>query len=215
MENLNVQSVTGVVVIFRDSLTSDFPQFGKPNPEANDYLFPLLIVSIAVWPSIHHEGTCCTISAHHAPSSVGTQILHPQDSLSSLVLETHQCFWFLFPGFCLIFLPFSFFLSLIILVSFVSALAVEEQARQLQMKVHSYRPSASHDPETDLKTKREVSIRFFFSRSSAPFLLLLLLFHLINDVYVSFSILNLNKIVISLPPSSSSSLSVDVRRTEA
>lgn len=48
MENLNVQSVTGVVVIFRDSLTSDFPQFGKPNPEANDYLFPLLIVSIAV-----------------------------------------------------------------------------------------------------------------------------------------------------------------------
>ncbi|XP_033986247.1 regulating synaptic membrane exocytosis protein 1 isoform X2 [Trematomus bernacchii] len=36
------------------------------------------------------------------------------------------------------------------------ALAVEERARQLQMKVHSYRPSASHDPETDLKTKREL-----------------------------------------------------------
>ncbi|XP_010769108.1 regulating synaptic membrane exocytosis protein 1-like isoform X3 [Notothenia coriiceps] len=36
------------------------------------------------------------------------------------------------------------------------ALAVEERARQLQMKVHSYRPSASHDPETDLKTKREM-----------------------------------------------------------
>ncbi|XP_034438083.1 regulating synaptic membrane exocytosis protein 1 isoform X15 [Hippoglossus hippoglossus] len=36
------------------------------------------------------------------------------------------------------------------------ALAVEERARQLQMKVHSYRPSASHDPEADLKTKREM-----------------------------------------------------------
>ncbi|KAM6941668.1 regulating synaptic membrane exocytosis protein 1 isoform 5-T5 [Lycodopsis pacificus] len=43
-----------------------------------------------------------------------------------------------------------------VFVSFVSALAVEERARQLQMKVHSYRPSASHDPETDLKTKREM-----------------------------------------------------------
>ncbi|XP_070833994.1 regulating synaptic membrane exocytosis protein 1-like isoform X13 [Chaetodon trifascialis] len=31
-----------------------------------------------------------------------------------------------------------------------------ERARQLPMKVHSYRPSASHDPETDLKTKREM-----------------------------------------------------------
>ncbi|KAM8880244.1 regulating synaptic membrane exocytosis protein 1 isoform 36-T36 [Spinachia spinachia] len=40
--------------------------------------------------------------------------------------------------------------------SIEQALAVEEQARQLQMKVHSYRPSASHDPETDLKTKREM-----------------------------------------------------------
>uniref|UniRef100_A0A3Q1HA78 Uncharacterized protein n=1 Tax=Anabas testudineus TaxID=64144 RepID=A0A3Q1HA78_ANATE len=39
--------------------------------------------------------------------------------------------------------------------SIEQALAVEERARQLQMKVHSYRPSASHDPETDLKTKRE------------------------------------------------------------
>ncbi|KAM9363354.1 regulating synaptic membrane exocytosis protein 1 isoform 7-T7 [Symphorus nematophorus] len=36
------------------------------------------------------------------------------------------------------------------------SLAVEKRARQLQMKVHSYRPSASHDPETDLKTKREM-----------------------------------------------------------
>ncbi|XP_069386984.1 regulating synaptic membrane exocytosis protein 1-like isoform X25 [Paralichthys olivaceus] len=36
------------------------------------------------------------------------------------------------------------------------ALAVEERARLVQMKVHSYRPSASHDPETDLKTKREM-----------------------------------------------------------
>lgn len=35
------------------------------------------------------------------------------------------------------------------------ALAVEERARQIQMKEHSYRPSASHGPETDLKTKRE------------------------------------------------------------
>ncbi|XP_049899488.1 regulating synaptic membrane exocytosis protein 1 isoform X9 [Epinephelus moara] len=40
--------------------------------------------------------------------------------------------------------------------SIEQALAVEERARQLQMKVHSYRPSASHDPETDLKTKREM-----------------------------------------------------------
>ncbi|XP_045547131.1 regulating synaptic membrane exocytosis protein 1 isoform X2 [Salmo salar] len=36
------------------------------------------------------------------------------------------------------------------------ALAVEERARQMNMKVHSYRPSASHDPGTDLKTKREM-----------------------------------------------------------
>uniref|UniRef100_A0A3B4FAI1 Regulating synaptic membrane exocytosis protein 1-like n=1 Tax=Pundamilia nyererei TaxID=303518 RepID=A0A3B4FAI1_9CICH len=43
--------------------------------------------------------------------------------------------------------------------SIEQALAVEERARQLQMKVHSYRPSASHDPETNLKTKREVSRR--------------------------------------------------------
>ncbi|XP_031727353.1 regulating synaptic membrane exocytosis protein 1 isoform X23 [Anarrhichthys ocellatus] len=40
--------------------------------------------------------------------------------------------------------------------SIEQALAVEERARQLQMNVHSYRPSASHDPETDLKTKREM-----------------------------------------------------------
>nr|XP_046257877.1 regulating synaptic membrane exocytosis protein 1 isoform X6 [Scatophagus argus] len=40
--------------------------------------------------------------------------------------------------------------------SIEQALAVEERARQLQMKVHSCRPSASHDPETDLKTKREM-----------------------------------------------------------
>ncbi|KAM4749836.1 regulating synaptic membrane exocytosis protein 1 isoform 7-T7 [Anableps anableps] len=36
------------------------------------------------------------------------------------------------------------------------ALAVEERARQLPMKVHSYRPSASHTSQTDLKTKREM-----------------------------------------------------------
>nr|XP_040041602.1 regulating synaptic membrane exocytosis protein 1 isoform X7 [Gasterosteus aculeatus aculeatus] len=40
--------------------------------------------------------------------------------------------------------------------SIEQALAVEERARQLQVKVHSYRPSASHDPEMDLKTKREM-----------------------------------------------------------
>uniref|UniRef100_A0A669EHF3 Regulating synaptic membrane exocytosis 1 n=1 Tax=Oreochromis niloticus TaxID=8128 RepID=A0A669EHF3_ORENI len=40
--------------------------------------------------------------------------------------------------------------------SIEQALAVEERARQLQMKVHSYRPSASHDHETNLKTKREM-----------------------------------------------------------
>uniref|UniRef100_A0A3Q2ZY96 Regulating synaptic membrane exocytosis 1 n=1 Tax=Kryptolebias marmoratus TaxID=37003 RepID=A0A3Q2ZY96_KRYMA len=39
------------------------------------------------------------------------------------------------------------------------ALAADERARQLPMKVHSYRPSASHDPQTDLKAKREVSRR--------------------------------------------------------
>lgn len=40
--------------------------------------------------------------------------------------------------------------------SIEQALAVEERARQLPVKVHSYRPSASHEPETDLKTKREM-----------------------------------------------------------
>uniref|UniRef100_A0A3Q3ITL6 Regulating synaptic membrane exocytosis 1 n=1 Tax=Monopterus albus TaxID=43700 RepID=A0A3Q3ITL6_MONAL len=40
--------------------------------------------------------------------------------------------------------------------SIEQALAVEERARQLQMKVHSYRPSSSRDHETDLKTKREM-----------------------------------------------------------
>ncbi|CAL8331258.1 unnamed protein product [Merluccius merluccius] len=40
--------------------------------------------------------------------------------------------------------------------SIEQALAVEERARQLPMKVHSYRPSAPHGTETDLKTKREI-----------------------------------------------------------
>uniref|UniRef100_A0A6Q2YJV8 Regulating synaptic membrane exocytosis 1 n=1 Tax=Esox lucius TaxID=8010 RepID=A0A6Q2YJV8_ESOLU len=40
--------------------------------------------------------------------------------------------------------------------SIEQALAAEERARQMNMKVHSYRPSASHDPENDLKTKREM-----------------------------------------------------------
>uniref|UniRef100_A0A8C4HRU7 Regulating synaptic membrane exocytosis protein 1 n=1 Tax=Dicentrarchus labrax TaxID=13489 RepID=A0A8C4HRU7_DICLA len=39
--------------------------------------------------------------------------------------------------------------------SIEQALAVEERARKLQIKVHSCQSSASHDPETDLKTKRE------------------------------------------------------------
>nr|XP_054599856.1 regulating synaptic membrane exocytosis protein 1 isoform X6 [Nothobranchius furzeri] len=47
------------------------------------------------------------------------------------------------------------------------ALAAEDRARQLPLKVHSYRPSASHDPETNLKTKREVRI----SRRSSGFLI--------------------------------------------
>ncbi|XP_077427701.1 regulating synaptic membrane exocytosis 1b isoform X14 [Vanacampus margaritifer] len=40
--------------------------------------------------------------------------------------------------------------------SIEQALAVEERARQLHVKVHSYRPSSSHDPESDLKNKREM-----------------------------------------------------------
>ncbi|XP_040892728.1 regulating synaptic membrane exocytosis protein 1 isoform X2 [Toxotes jaculatrix] len=40
--------------------------------------------------------------------------------------------------------------------SIEQALTVEARARPLQMKVHSYRPSASLDPETKLKTKREM-----------------------------------------------------------
>ncbi|XP_073808466.1 regulating synaptic membrane exocytosis protein 1 isoform X43 [Danio rerio] len=41
-----------------------------------------------------------------------------------------------------------------------SALAVEERARQLQMRVHSYRPGSSansaHDPEAELKNRRDM-----------------------------------------------------------
>uniref|UniRef100_A0A3Q1E967 Regulating synaptic membrane exocytosis 1 n=1 Tax=Acanthochromis polyacanthus TaxID=80966 RepID=A0A3Q1E967_9TELE len=40
--------------------------------------------------------------------------------------------------------------------SIEQVLTVEDRARQLPMKVHSYRPSASHDPKLDLKTKREM-----------------------------------------------------------
>ncbi|XP_077574843.1 LOW QUALITY PROTEIN: regulating synaptic membrane exocytosis protein 1-like [Stigmatopora nigra] len=36
------------------------------------------------------------------------------------------------------------------------ALAVEERARQLHVKVHAYRHSASRDPESELKNKREM-----------------------------------------------------------
>lgn len=67
---------------------------------------------------------------------------------------------FFFPG------PCSLFFTLLF-ISGVSALAVEERAQQLQMKVHSCRPSASHDPQTDLKTKREVRI-WVFSVLSPP-----------------------------------------------
>ncbi|XP_068177059.1 regulating synaptic membrane exocytosis protein 1-like isoform X2 [Antennarius striatus] len=40
--------------------------------------------------------------------------------------------------------------------SIEQALVVEERARQLQMKVHSCWPSASQDPQMDVKTKREM-----------------------------------------------------------
>uniref|UniRef100_A0A8C2PRK3 Regulating synaptic membrane exocytosis 1 n=1 Tax=Cyprinus carpio TaxID=7962 RepID=A0A8C2PRK3_CYPCA len=47
--------------------------------------------------------------------------------------------------------------------SIEQALAVEERARQLQMRVHSYRPGSSassgHDPEAELKNRRDVSKR--------------------------------------------------------
>lgn len=46
-------------------------------------------------------------------------------------------------------------------VSSTPALAVEERARQLQVKVHPCRPSVSRNPEIDLKTKREVGGRSF------------------------------------------------------
>ncbi|XP_056442908.1 regulating synaptic membrane exocytosis protein 1 [Gadus chalcogrammus] len=41
-------------------------------------------------------------------------------------------------------------------VAIKPALAAEERARLVKMKVHSYRPSAPPGPETDLKTKREM-----------------------------------------------------------
>lgn len=66
--------------------------------------------------------------------------------------------------FCL-FLFFSFFSASFM---FLSALAADERSRQLPVKVHSYRPSASHDPQADLRTKREVSpsSSFVFLKSS-------------------------------------------------
>lgn len=48
------------------------------------------------------------------------------------------------------------FYTFLCVTSFHSALAADERNRPLPMKVHSCRPSASHDPQTDLKTKREV-----------------------------------------------------------
>lgn len=67
-----------------------------------------------------------------------------------------------FPGPCSLF-------STLWFVSVVTALAVEERAQQLQMKVHSCRPSASHDPQTDLKTKREVRTCVFSVLSPPTF----------------------------------------------
>lgn len=49
----------------------------------------------------------------------------------------------------------------------MKALAVEERARQLEMKVHSCRPSVSRNPEMDLKTKREVGSHSFFGLLSS------------------------------------------------
>lgn len=49
------------------------------------------------------------------------------------------------------------------ILSFMLALAVEERARQLEMKVHSCRPSVSRNPDIDLKTKREVGSHSFLS----------------------------------------------------
>lgn len=46
------------------------------------------------------------------------------------------------------------------------ALAVEERARQLQMRAHSYRPGSSassgHNPEAELKSRRDVSVKLLF-----------------------------------------------------
>uniref|UniRef100_A0A672PLA1 Regulating synaptic membrane exocytosis 1 n=1 Tax=Sinocyclocheilus grahami TaxID=75366 RepID=A0A672PLA1_SINGR len=54
--------------------------------------------------------------------------------------------------------------------SIEQALAVEERARQLQMRVHSYRPGSSassgHDPEAELKNRRDVSKRSCDSMSA-------------------------------------------------
>lgn len=48
----------------------------------------------------------------------------------------------------------------------IVALAVEERARQLQMRVPSYRPGSStsfgHDPEAELKNRRDVSLKLAF-----------------------------------------------------
>lgn len=64
-------------------------------------------------PRIHHEGTWCTISAHHAPPSVRNQILRAQDSPCSLSSCKHTSVSDLFP---LVFLFFSFPTFLFLLV---------------------------------------------------------------------------------------------------
>lgn len=117
-------------------------------------------------PNIHHEVTWCTIDAHHAPPSVRNPTLHPPAcslSYSEHINISETIFA------VLLFLSLSIFsTSYSFCVSSASALAVEERARQLQMKVHSYRPSASHDPESDLKAKREVSVLVFQSSFRFP-----------------------------------------------
>ncbi len=44
---------------------------------------------------------------------------------------------------------------------------MEERARQLQMRVHSNRPGSSassgHDPEAELKNRRDVSVKLLFN----------------------------------------------------
>lgn len=77
----------------------------------------------------------------HAPPGVKHQILQASFLIYIYIYRyiTHFCCF-----------------TLHCVTSSLSALAADERNRPLPMKVHSCRPSASHDPQTDLKTKREV-----------------------------------------------------------